>query len=129
MGEGGGTGPAADGSRWRVAPGAKVDLATIDTSSTAGAPGDREATKPHRHELRDELVRLQERLWAEQRQSLLVVLQAMDAGGKDGTIKKIFSGVNPQGCNVTAFKAPNDEELAHDFLWRCHKAAPRQGMI
>ena len=70
------------------------------------------------------LVAGQNRLWPTQAQSLLIVLQAIDAGGKDGTIRKVFEGVNPQGCKVTSFKAPVGEELEHDFLWRVHRAAP-----
>jgi PPK2 family polyphosphate:nucleotide phosphotransferase len=68
-------------------------------------------------------------LWAEASQSLLVVLQALDAGGKDGTISHVFQGVNPQGARVTAFKAPTSVELAHDFLWRAHQAVPAKGEI
>ncbi|MGB7157043.1 MAG: polyphosphate kinase 2 family protein [Tepidisphaeraceae bacterium] len=77
-------------------------------------------------ELLDEL---QERLYAESKHALLVVLQAMDTGGKDGTIEHVFSGVDPQGCSVTSFKAPTPLELAHDYLWRIHEAAPPKGMI
>jgi PPK2 family polyphosphate:nucleotide phosphotransferase len=72
---------------------------------------------------------LQEALYAESKRALLVVLQARDAGGKDGTIRRVFSSVNPQGCTVTAFKAPSHLELAHDFLWRVHAAAPARGLI
>ena len=72
---------------------------------------------------------LQERLYAESKQSLLIVLQAMDAGGKDGTIKRVFEGVNPQGVQVAGFKAPTKEELSHDFLWRIHQHAPPKGYI
>jgi PPK2 family polyphosphate:nucleotide phosphotransferase len=79
--------------------------------------------------LQEPLLAWQDRLWAEERQSLLVVLQAMDTGGKDGTIKRLFRGMNPQGVRVTAFKAPTAEELAHDFLWRVHRATPRRGEI
>ena len=82
--------------------------------------------------LADEVVKLadlQERLWAEQKHSLLVVLQAMDAGGKDGTIRAVLSGVNPQGVHITGFKAPTPNELAHDYLWRVHAAAPAHGEI
>jgi PPK2 family polyphosphate:nucleotide phosphotransferase len=75
------------------------------------------------------LQELQEVLWAEGKHSLLIVLQAMDAGGKDGTIKHVMRGVNPQGCQVTSFKVPTKEELDHDFLWRIHKATPRRGYI
>lgn len=72
---------------------------------------------------------LQARQYAENKQGLLIVLQAMDTGGKDGTIKHVFSGVNPQGCHVSSFKAPNPEEANHDFLWRYHKSVPARGRI
>lgn len=79
--------------------------------------------------LRDELIDLQPRLYAESKQKLLIVLQAMDAGGKDSTIRKVFKGVNPQGVRVASFKVPSKEEAAHDFLWRIHKQVPAEGMI
>jgi PPK2 family polyphosphate:nucleotide phosphotransferase len=72
---------------------------------------------------------LQERLYAEGKQSLLIILQAIDTGGKDGTIRHVMRGINPQGCNVTSFKVPTPEECSHDFLWRIHKAAPAKGLI
>jgi PPK2 family polyphosphate:nucleotide phosphotransferase len=75
------------------------------------------------------LQELQDILWAEGKHSLLIVLQAMDGGGKDGTIKQVMRGVNPQGCQVTSFKVPTEEELDHDYLWRVHKATPRRGYI
>ena len=75
------------------------------------------------------LAKLQEMLYAEDRRSVLIILQAMDAGGKDGTIKHVMSGLNPQGCEVTSFKVPSAEEADHDFLWRIHKAVPRRGNI
>jgi PPK2 family polyphosphate:nucleotide phosphotransferase len=78
---------------------------------------------------RDRLRDLQAVLWAEGKHALLIILQAMDAGGKDGTIKHVMRGVNPQGCQVTGFKVPTQEELDHDFLWRVHKAVPRRGYI
>jgi PPK2 family polyphosphate:nucleotide phosphotransferase len=77
----------------------------------------------------DELSAAQELLWADGTHALLIVLQAMDAAGKDGTIKHVMSGVNPQGCRVEAFKQPSAEELSHDFLWRCSKALPELGAI
>ena len=77
----------------------------------------------------EELSSAQELLWADDRYSVLVVLQAMDAAGKDGTIKHVMSGVNPQGCRVVSFKKPSDEELDHDFLWRYSKALPERGQI
>ena len=118
--------PAA---RWRVAEGARLSLGRIDARSTDGAPGDKEATRAASAKVREELVEQQARLYAESEQSLLVVLQAMDTGGKDGAIRNVFSGVNPQGVTVTSFKAPTAEELAHDFLWRVHRATPEKGRI
>jgi PPK2 family polyphosphate:nucleotide phosphotransferase len=114
--------PAAD--RWRIAPRARLDLAAIDTASRAGAPGDKAATSEASAVLRVRLTELQARLYAEGTRSLLLVLQAMDAGGKDGTIRSVFAGVNPQGVRVASFKAPTAHELAHDFLWRVHTQAP-----
>ena len=77
----------------------------------------------------DRLDELQQRLYAEDRQSVLAIFQAMDGGGKDSTIRAVFSGINPQGCQVTSFKAPGPEELAHDFLWRHMPALPARGRI
>jgi PPK2 family polyphosphate:nucleotide phosphotransferase len=79
--------------------------------------------------IHDRLNELQEVRYAESRRSLLVVVQAMDTGGKDGLIRKVFGPLNPQGVRVTNFKSPSEEELAHDFLWRVHRAVPRKGMI
>ncbi len=80
-------------------------------------------------EQRQRIGELQARLYADHRQSLLIVLQAIDTGGKDGTIQQVFRGVNPQGCQVWSFKAPGVEELDHDFLWRYHQRTPPRGMI
>ncbi|QYG93666.1 polyphosphate kinase 2 family protein [Iamia sp. SCSIO 61187] len=115
--------------RWRVRPGTTLDLSAIDTRDAAAAPGDKEATLEATALLTTRLGELQERLWAEGRRSVLVVLQAMDAGGKDGTVKHIFRAVNPAGARVTSFKAPSAEERAHDFLWRVHAAVPARGEI
>ena len=76
-----------------------------------------------------DLFEAQQRLYADDRYSLLIVLQAMDAAGKDGTIKHVMSGVNPQGCQVFSFKQPSQEELDHTFLWRCMKRLPERGRI
>ncbi len=116
-------------SRWRVEPGHRVDLVQLDPASTEGAPGAKEETEAAIPALVEELSGLQDRLWAEATRSVLVVLQAMDAAGKDGTIKHVFRGVNPQGTRVSSFKQPTALELAHDFLWRVHQAAPRAGEI
>ena len=75
------------------------------------------------------LAELQEVLYAEGKHALLIILQAMDAAGKDGTIRQVMSGINPQGCHVTSFKAPTAEELSHDFLWRIHQHVPPKGLI
>ncbi|HZF18850.1 MAG TPA: polyphosphate kinase 2 family protein, partial [Burkholderiales bacterium] len=77
----------------------------------------------------ERLARLQDKLFAQARWSLLLVFQAMDAAGKDGAIKHVMSGVNPQGCRVVSFKAPSREELAHDWLWRCVRVLPERGQI
>ena len=79
--------------------------------------------------LLDRLTNLQERLWAEQQRSVLIVLQGIDAAGKDGTIRKVMTAFNPQGCPVASFKVPSTEELAHDFLWRIHRRVPGRGEI
>jgi PPK2 family polyphosphate:nucleotide phosphotransferase len=120
---------ARDGDRFLVAPGTPFTLDDRDPGDTHGAPGDKKATNKALDELSEQLMGLQDRLYAESRQSLLVVLQAMDAGGKDGTVKHVFAGANPQGVRVTSFKQPTADELAHDFLWRIHAAAPRHGYI
>ena len=119
----------SDSHRWRVKPGSKVALSDIDPRDPAGAPGDKDATVAASAALMDRLRVLQERLYAEDRRSVLVVLQAMDAGGKDGTVKHVFTGVNPAGMSVSSFKAPSHKELAHDFLWRVHLRVPERGQI
>jgi PPK2 family polyphosphate:nucleotide phosphotransferase len=111
----------------RVVPGARLDLAKIDPGDTHGI--DRERGKPMVDGLLDRLTELQERLWAEQQRSVLVVLQGIDAAGKDGTIRKVMTAFNPQGCPVSSFKVPSTEELAHDFLWRIHKRVPARGEV
>ncbi len=118
-----------DAARWRVEAGTTVRLSGIDTRSTAGAPGGKAATEAASAELRAPLGELQERLYAEGARSLLVVHQAIDAGGKDGTIKHVFRALNPAGCRVVSFKAPSEEERSHDFLWRVHPKAPAQGEV
>ncbi|MGH9137437.1 MAG: PPK2 family polyphosphate kinase [Acidimicrobiales bacterium] len=118
-----------DRSHWLARPGEPVWLDGIDTRSTDGAPGDERATKALFPGLLEQLAEFQERLYADGRQKLLVVLQAMDGGGKGGTVEHVFHGVNPQGVRVASFKVPTEEELAHDFLWRIHRHAPRSGEI
>ena len=114
---------------WRIDPGTALDLAAIDPDSTDDAPGDKHTTKDATKDLRDAIIDLQVPLYAEREQALLVVFQAIDGGGKDGTIRNVFKGVNPQGCRVTSFKKPSERELAHDFLWRVHDAVPEKGEI
>lgn len=131
--------PQPDYPRYRVEPGVRVRLpvapAAAPTSVIEVDPNETEGME-RKKDAEDELARqreriaeLQARLYAEQKQSLLIVLQAMDTGGKDGTIKHVFGGVNPQGCQVHSFKQPSAEELAHDFLWRYHQRTPTRGMI
>ncbi len=115
--------------RYRVIPGSQVDLGSWDPDDHALFPDGKHASKDRLKELRTDLRELQRVLWAEDKHKLLVVLQAMDAGGKDGTIRHVFRGVNPQGVRVAGFKAPTAEELAHDFLWRIHRKTPGTGEI
>ena len=106
----------------------KVHLEDYDPDYTNDFDKESETKK----QLEDDLARLrdlQEALYAESKQSLLVVLQAIDAGGKDGTISHVFRGLNPQGVHIASFKTPNTEEQAHDYLWRIHKQVPAKGYI
>jgi PPK2 family polyphosphate:nucleotide phosphotransferase len=111
----------------RVEPGRPAGLMTRDTRATFGL--DKATGKERLKELVERLSTLQQRLYAERERSLLLVLQGLDASGKDGVIRKVFTGVNPQGCRVVSFKAPTSTELAHDFLWRIHSALPERGHI
>jgi PPK2 family polyphosphate:nucleotide phosphotransferase len=111
-----------------VRPGSAAGLERRDPRDTLGLPGKGEAPGLL-SALLEELSSLQERLYAEGTRSVLLVLQGVDASGKDGTIRRVFTGVNPQGCHVTSFKAPTPVELAHDFLWRVHAHCPARGMI
>jgi PPK2 family polyphosphate:nucleotide phosphotransferase len=113
--------------RFRVTPGTTVDLRCLDATQTASR-SEREA----RDEIAanaDKLRKLQDTLYAENRRSLLIVLQAMDAGGKDGIVRHVFASMNPQGVSVHAFKQPTPQEAAHDFLWRVHAVTPARGRI
>jgi len=113
---------------FRVDPGDKVRLSKLDPAYK-GKHESEEAAKEETEHYRQKLSRQQLLLYAEHRHSVLIVLQALDAGGKDGTIKHVFSGVNPQGVRVVSFKAPTSIELDHDFLWRVHPHAPGHGEI
>ncbi|MFI5284817.1 MAG: polyphosphate kinase 2 family protein [Candidatus Dormibacteria bacterium] len=114
---------------WAVKPGSKVDVSTLDPADTRALKGGHRAADAALKADRAALIEWQTRLWAESKRSLLLIVQGTDASGKDGTIAHVFSGVNPQGTNVTAFKVPTAEELAHDFLWRVHRVVPRAGEI
>ena len=115
-------------SPYLVKPGSKLQLNELPTTAT-GAHKDEQAARAELEKHIPRLGKLQEVLAAEDKQALLIVLQAMDTGGKDGTIRHIFSGINPQGVTVTQFKVPTALEAAHDYLWRVHAAVPRRGTI
>jgi hypothetical protein len=111
-----------------VEPGAKVRLAKIDASYT-GKHETHENALPEIQKHVERMDKLQYPLYADGNQSLLVVLQALDAAGKDGTLRHVFSGMNPQGTFVYGFKQPSREEAAHDFLWRAHQRTPGKGEV
>ena len=113
---------------WKVEPGSRVKLKDYNPDDTPGDIKHDEADKKM-EELGKEISELQEMLAAAQRESMLIVLQGMDTSGKDGTIRHVFSRVNPQGCYVHSFKEPTPEDLAHDFLWRVHKNTPGKGSM
>jgi PPK2 family polyphosphate:nucleotide phosphotransferase len=110
-----------------VEPGTRFDLAVVDADADGGL--DKDWAKTALETERARISALQERLYAERARSLLLVFQAIDTGGKDGTIRAVLKGVNPQGCTVTSFKVPSSDELDHDFLWRYHARTPGRGMI
>lgn len=114
--------------RFRVEPGTRVKLAEWTTNETAPFTSRKEVSK-ERQAILTKLFELQERLWAADRWSVLLLLQGSDASGKDGTIEHVMRGLNPQGVTVTSFKQPSAEELDHDYLWRAHRAMPRRGQI
>jgi PPK2 family polyphosphate:nucleotide phosphotransferase len=121
-------------ARHAVSDGSRFRLAKCDPSDTGPfVDGERVAAKESTKSLLADgvkiLAEMQDKLYAQDRWSLLLVFQAMDAAGKDGVIKHVMSGINPQGCEVHSFKAPSAEELDHDFMWRCSRLAPRRGMI
>jgi PPK2 family polyphosphate:nucleotide phosphotransferase len=115
-------------SPYLIEPGKTLKLADLKADDV-GSFKDKQAANAETKQNLKTLGKLQDKLYAQGRHAVLIVLQAMDGGGKDGTIKKVFSGVNPQGCVVASFKRPTDLELAHDYLWRIHAAAPAMGMI
>ena len=115
--------------RYRVKPGSQIDLSQWDPNDKGASDGNKQQRRQALCALNERLEALQELLYAEDKHKVLVVLQAMDTGGKDGTIRHVFEGVNPQGVKVASFKVPTPEELAHDYLWRIHKQTPGQGEI
>jgi PPK2 family polyphosphate:nucleotide phosphotransferase len=113
--------------RFLVEPGRRLKLSKHDPDDTAGL--DKAGCEGTLGKNVQQLFELQTRLAASDKYAVLIVLQAMDAGGKDGTIRHVMTGLNPQACRVTSFKVPTPEELQHDFLWRIHRAMPRRGEI
>ncbi len=112
-----------------VKPDTKVSLSKWDPNDTSGFKGNKEDALAEIAKLILKLEKLQEVLYAEHKHKVLIVLQAMDTAGKDGTIRRVFSGINPAGVNVASFKAPTAEELDHDYLWRIHKMTPGKGEL
>jgi PPK2 family polyphosphate:nucleotide phosphotransferase len=110
-----------------VEPGHRVRLSDLDPAAKFGFEKGSAADLTAKN--LERMTDLQDRLWAEAKRSVLIVLQGIDAAGKDGTIHKVMEAFNPQGCPVSSFKVPNSEELAHDFLWRIHKRVPGKGEI
>ena len=116
-------------NKYRVAPGDDINLSYWDPNDKSKFDGNKLTAQMRLEELNYELEALQELLYAEHKHNVLVVLQGMDTGGKDGTIRHVFEGVNPQGVKVASFKVPTREELDHDYLWRVHKQTPGKGEI
>lgn len=114
--------------QFRVAPGSKVSLRKVDPSFKGKHQNHKAAEEEIQH-YQQKMRELQDLLFSEHRHSLLICLQALDTGGKDGVINHVLGSMNPQGCRVAAFKQPSAEELAHDFLWRAHKVAPALGEV
>ncbi len=114
--------------RFKVLPGTKVKLKDIDPAFKDHHETHKDAAAETEH-YQKRLGELQDMLYAEKRRSLLICLQAMDTGGKDGTVNHLLGAMNLNGCRVTAFREPSAEELAHDFLWRIHRAVPARGEV
>lgn len=117
-----------DLSRIVAAPGSKISLKNYDTAYTGGFSTPKEGRQMLKKNIK-KTAKLQDMLYAYSRHSVLLIFQAMDAAGKDGTVKHVMSGINPQGCRVFSFKTPSAEELEHDFLWRTSKRMPERGHI
>ena len=112
-----------------VPQGQPPDLEDVEATYTGDLPDDEKSLEKATKKLRKRAAELQEAMYAEARQSLLVILQARDAGGKDGVTRKVFRGLNPVGLRVTSFKQPSADDLAHDYLWRVHHAVPPRGTV
>ncbi len=108
--------------------GKKFKLNTLKTNYTGGFKSEKAAEQKLKADI-ENLSNLQEKLFASDNHGVLIIIQAMDAAGKDSTIEHVLKGINPQGCNITSFKRPSDKELSHDFLWRTSNALPERGMI
>ncbi len=115
--------------RYRIERGQEVHLDEFDPNDTSGFDGQKEDEQEESRKLNEKLRQLQEMLYAEHGPKVLIILQAMDTGGKDGVIHRVFQGVNPQGVSVAHFAEPTPEELSHDFLWRVHKKVPGKGEL
>jgi PPK2 family polyphosphate:nucleotide phosphotransferase len=115
--------------RYLIEPGRKVRLSDWDPNDTSEFKGNKDQGRIEIEKLNHRLEDLQGLLYAEHKHKVLIVLQAMDTGGKDGAIRHVFEGVNPQGTRVANFKEPSEEELDHDYLWRVHRQAPAKGEL
>jgi PPK2 family polyphosphate:nucleotide phosphotransferase len=113
--------------QYLVKPGSKVDLTQWDPNDEGAFKGEKKKALKEVEKLNSRLETLQEILYAQRKHKVLIVIQAMDTGGKDGVIRHVFDGVNPQGVRVASFKVPTQEELDHDYLWRVHKVVPAAG--
>ena len=118
-----------DEEKCRIPPKSKINLKDFDPNDTSLFDGGKKEAKAAMVELNQKLSELQELLYAEGKHKLLIILQAMDTGGKDGTIQSVFEGVNPQGVKVASFKTPTALELSHDYLWRIHQHTPAHGEV
>jgi PPK2 family polyphosphate:nucleotide phosphotransferase len=116
-------------ARWEIGAGERVRLSRRDPSDTSGGPGSKRRALEASAVLLKRTEELQELLYATRSHAVLIVLQALDTGGKDGTIRRVFEGVNPQGVRVARFRVPTATEMAHDFLWRVHPQTPERGEI
>ena len=120
--------PLMNIDRFRIRPGKRLSLEKHDPDDSKPFR-DRSETESTLHKEREEICKLQDRLYADNHWSLLLIFQAPDGAGKDSTIEHVLSGLNPQGASAKSFKQPSSEELSHDFLWRCYKALPERGRI